>query len=69
MGTSFFKQNAKQNSVTPKSFNLEARALGAPAYAGGKAALGAQKALGTAMLKPNPKKLTGTSAYPKGPKV
>lgn len=67
MGTQFFKP--KQADVTPKSFNLEARAIGAPGYAGSRAAGAAQKTLGAAMMKPNPTKLTGTSAYPKGPKV
>ena len=70
MGTSFFK--AKPNGATPKSYNLEARSLGAPAYAGRTDAVAAQKALGTAIgldKGAQAKPLTGTSAHPKGPKV
>jgi len=73
MGTSFFKpKDASVGAVTPKSFNLEARALGAPSYGGKAAGAGASKDLGAALAinkAGSHKKLTGGSDYPKGPKV
>jgi hypothetical protein len=71
MGSSNFKP-AKPGSTTPKSYNLEARALGAPGYTGHGDMMAAQKDLGAAAALNKSavgKKLTGTSAYPKGPKV
>jgi hypothetical protein len=67
MGSHFFKTP----KISPSGSNLEARAFGSAVGAGRGAAIGAQKALGTALalnkskFKPNMQ----SGAYPKGPKV
>jgi len=76
MGSGFFKNNA---GAAPKigatNTNLEARAIGAPAYAGRAAGTGAAKdiaaasAINKAVSGLALKKASGSAAYPKGPKI
>jgi hypothetical protein len=66
MGTSFFNKAGKPNAMGGGSSNVNTRGIG---YATHGAALGAQAALKTAMLKPGGKPLKRSAAYPAGPKV
>lgn len=72
MGTSFFKGAGKPGAIGGGPQSMEARAGGAPAYAAVRAASGAQKSLGAALAANKGgahKPLTGSAAYPKGPKL
>lgn len=70
MGAHFFQKTGPGRSpqIGGGSQNLEARAMGTEMGAARGAGIGAQKALGGALFKPNFKKSTGTAAYPPGPK-
>jgi len=72
MGTHFFQKKAGGN-LGPSNLNLEARAIGAPSFAGKSAGMGAQKALGAAMKVNQNKeplaKSDRSGVYPKGPKL
>ena len=72
MGThSFFK--GKAGNIGASNTNMEARAIGAQSYAGRAAGAARDKNLGVAkainMGKGPLAKTTGSSAYPKRPKV
>lgn len=72
MGTEFFKSRSRSVPHSIGNTNLEARAIGANAYAGRAAAGGASKDLGAAMginKMGAPKKLDRSTAYPKGPRI
>jgi hypothetical protein len=67
MGTKFFAPHP----FTAPNMNMQARAQGAGSYLGRADAQGAAKALSNAMAlykAHGAKPMTGTAAYPKGPK-